>query len=122
MPRKRGVARYCATRIKAGRLWALRQSPRSGVGSDEGEKRKKNPDAKRAGRKETGLFDMVNMKRRGAMHRQGAGAPSRQRQRARVPAERARRHAFFAMVDRIRRQRLRRADPLGSRNKNNLED
>ena len=36
----------CATRIKAGRLPALRQSPRSGVGSDEGEKRKeKNPDA-----------------------------------------------------------------------------
>src|SRR5262245_27742825 len=65
MPRKRGVARYCATRIKAGRLWALRQSPRSGVGSDEGEKRKKNPDAKRAGRKETALFDMVNRKRRG---------------------------------------------------------
>jgi hypothetical protein len=47
MPRKRGVARYCATRIKAGRLWALRQSPRSGIGSDEDEKRKeKNPDAK----------------------------------------------------------------------------
>jgi hypothetical protein len=31
---------------KAGRLPALRQSPRSGVGSDEGEKRKENPDAK----------------------------------------------------------------------------
>src|SRR5215510_12262737 len=31
-------------------------------------KRKKNPDAKRAGRKETGLFDIVNRKRRGAMH------------------------------------------------------
>ena len=47
MPRKRGVARYCATRIKAGRLWALRQSPRSGVGSDEGEKRKEeNPEAR----------------------------------------------------------------------------
>src|SRR5262245_45232845 len=43
-----------------------------GVGSDEGEKRKKNPDAKRAGRKETGLFDSVNMKRRGAMHRREA--------------------------------------------------
>jgi hypothetical protein len=36
----------CATRIKAGRLPALRQSPHSGVGSDEGEKRKENPDAK----------------------------------------------------------------------------
>src|SRR5262245_2541788 len=52
-------------------------------------KRKKNPDAKRAGTEETGLFDSVNRKRRGAMHRQGAKAPSRQRQRARVPAERA---------------------------------
>src|SRR5215470_736909 len=30
--------------FKAGRLWALRQSPRSGVGSDEGAKRKEgNP-------------------------------------------------------------------------------
>src|SRR5262249_42475344 len=115
MPRKRGVARYCATRIKAGRLWALRQSPRSGVGSDEGEKRKKNPDAKRAGRKETGLFDIVNRITTRAAHRPTARTPSRQRQRARVPAERAPRHAFFAMVDRIRRQRLRRPDPIGSR-------
>src|SRR5262245_58083022 len=31
----------CATRSKAGRLPALRQSPRSGVGSDEGEKGRK---------------------------------------------------------------------------------
>src|SRR5262245_3806649 len=32
---------------KAGRLWALRQSPRSGVGSDEGKRGKeKNPKAK----------------------------------------------------------------------------
>jgi hypothetical protein len=55
----------------------------------------KNPDAKRAGTEETGLFDMVNRKRRGAIHRHGAGAPSRQRQRARVPAERAPRRAFL---------------------------
>src|SRR5262245_30230451 len=35
-------------------------------GSDEGEKRKeKNPDAQRAGDEETGLFDIVNRKRRG---------------------------------------------------------
>src|SRR5262249_30257316 len=65
-----------------------------GVGSEEGEKRKKNPDEKRAGRKETGLFDMVNRKRRGVRHRREAGAPSRQRQRARVPAERAPRRAL----------------------------
>jgi hypothetical protein len=47
MPRKRGVARYLRDAFKAGRLAALRQSPRSGVGSDEGEKRKeKNPGRK----------------------------------------------------------------------------
>src|SRR5262245_56940249 len=81
---------------KAGRLWALRQSPRSGVGSDEGEKRKeKNPDAKRAGTEETGLFDIVNRKRRGAAHRPTARTPSHQRQRARVPAERAPRCALL---------------------------
>ena len=47
LPRKRGVARYCATRIKAGRLWALRQSPRSGVGSDEGERGRKETRARK---------------------------------------------------------------------------
>ena len=72
MPRKRGVARYCATRIKAGRLWALRQSPRSGLArrsfseggsaATEVKRKEKNPDAKRAGDEETGLFEMVNMK------------------------------------------------------------
>jgi hypothetical protein len=62
MPRKRGVARYLRDAFKAGRLAALRQSPRSGVGSDEGEKEGENPDAKRAGTEETGLFDMVNRK------------------------------------------------------------
>jgi hypothetical protein len=36
--------------------------PQSGVGSDEGEKRKEeNPDTKRAGTEETALFDMVKM-------------------------------------------------------------
>src|SRR5262245_30822370 len=66
MPRKRGVARYCATRIKAGRLWALRQSPTpGGSAATKVKKRKKNPDAKRAGTEETGLFDSVNRKRRG---------------------------------------------------------
>jgi len=37
---------------------------------------------------------MVNRKRRGATHRQSTGAPSRQRQRARAPAERAPRRAL----------------------------
>jgi hypothetical protein len=46
--------------------------------------RKKNPDAKRAGAEETGLFEMVNRKRCGAMHRRDAAAPSRQRQRTRL--------------------------------------
>ena len=123
LPRKRGVARYCATSTRLDVSGRSANSPRSGVGSDEGEKRKeKNPDVKRAGSEETGLFDMVNRKRRGAMHRQGVGAPARQRQRARVPAERAPRHAFFAVVERIRRERLRHPDPIGSRDKNNLEE
>jgi hypothetical protein len=57
-----------------------------------------------AGNEETGLFDMVNKRRRGPMHRQDAGAPSRQRQRARVPAERARRRAFFCARCRFARE------------------
>src|SRR5262245_42083016 len=69
MPRKRGVARYCATRIKAGRLWALRQSPRSGVGSDEGEKEGREPGGKRTGKEETGLFDIVKMEHVARMER-----------------------------------------------------
>src|SRR5215471_14409630 len=61
-----------------------------------GEKRKeKNPEARSTGNEETGLFDIVNRKRRGARHRQGAGARSCQWQRARVPAERAPRRAFL---------------------------
>jgi hypothetical protein len=46
MPRKRGVARYLRDTYKAGRLSALRQSPRSGVGSDEGEKEGEEPGRK----------------------------------------------------------------------------
>ena len=42
MPRKRGVARYSRDTYKAGRLSALRQSPRSGVGS-EGEREGEEP-------------------------------------------------------------------------------
>src|SRR5262245_56542374 len=60
-------------------------------------KRKKNPDAKRAGRKETGLLEMVNRKdASGAQRQTSRSVASRQRQRARVPAERAPRCAFFA--------------------------
>src|SRR5262245_30634907 len=82
-PRKRGVARHLRDTYKAVTSLGAPPIP-SGVGSDEGEKRKeKNPDAKRAGGEETGLFDIVNRKRRGAMHRRDAGAPSRQRQRTR---------------------------------------
>src|SRR5262245_41040270 len=41
------TSRVTARPYKAGRLWALRQSPRSGDGSDEGEERKeKNPEAR----------------------------------------------------------------------------
>src|SRR5262249_38490028 len=69
-----------------------------GVGSDEGKKKKrKNPDAKRAGKEETGLFEMVNRKdASGAQRQTSRSVASRQRQRARVPAERAPRCAFFA--------------------------
>jgi hypothetical protein len=63
MPRKRGVARYLRDTYKAGRLSALRQSPRSGVGSDEGEKEgRRTRTQEGAGSEETGLFDMVNRK------------------------------------------------------------
>jgi hypothetical protein len=63
MPRKRGVARYLRDYFKAGRLSALRQSPRSGgVGSDEGEKKGREPGGKNApGMKKTALFDIVKM-------------------------------------------------------------
>ena len=49
---------------KAGRLWALRQSPSSGVGSDEGEKegRKRTRSRNAPGMKKTALFDIVNRK------------------------------------------------------------
>jgi hypothetical protein len=60
-------------------------------------RKEKNPDAKRAGSEETGLFDMVNRKR--CERRSGKRrARSRQRQRARVPAERAPRRAFLREV------------------------
>ena len=94
MPRKRGVARYCATRIKAGRLWALRQSPRSGVGSDEGEKRKENPDAERAGTEETGLFDIVNREWRERRSGMSCSEPIASAATRSVPAERAPRRVF----------------------------
>src|SRR5215475_11246940 len=55
--------------------------PSLGVGSDEGEK-EEEPDEKRAGRKETGLFDIVNRITTRAAHRPTARTPSRQRQRA----------------------------------------
>src|SRR5262245_51716112 len=69
--------------------------PSLGVGSDEGEK-EEEPDEKRAGRKETGLFDIVNRITTRAAHRPTARTPSRQRQRARVPAERAPRRVLSA--------------------------
>ena len=62
MPRKRGVARYLRDTYKAGRLSALRQSPRSGSAATKVKRKEKNLDVKRAGTEETGLFDMVNRK------------------------------------------------------------
>jgi hypothetical protein len=47
MPRKRGVARYLRDYFKAGRLSALRQSPRSGGSAATKVKRKEeNPEAR----------------------------------------------------------------------------
>src|SRR5262245_66666088 len=69
----------------------------------------RNPGAAtRAGTKKTALFDIVNRKRRGAMHRQGAEAPSRQRQRARVLAEGVPRRAFAHEFRPARSGRARR--------------
>ena len=96
MPRKRGVARYCATPTRLD-VSGRSANPLARGSAATKAKRKKNPDAKRAGTEETGLFDMVNRKRRGAMHRRDAGVPSRQRQRARVPAERAPPRAFLQL-------------------------
>src|SRR5262245_18237124 len=70
----------------------------------------RKPGGKNApGTKKTALFDIVNRKRRGAMHRQGAGTPSRQRQRARVPAERAPRRASCVRCQYARENRDTRA-------------
>src|SRR5262245_48427038 len=109
MPRKRGVARYCATRtrldvsgrsaIPLARGLPAEASAKAG-GSDEGEKRKEqNPDAQRAGTEETGLVEMVNRKdASGAQRQTSRSVASRQRQRARVPAERAPRRVFLHEV------------------------
>jgi len=71
---------------------------RGSAATKEKKGRKRTRRQECAGNEETALFDIVNRKRRGAMHRQGAGAPSRQRQRARVPAERAPRRALCSEV------------------------
>src|SRR5262245_18893232 len=52
---------------------ALRQSPHSGGRQRRRrEEEREEPGRKTSRGEETGLFDMVNSKRRGAMHRQGA--------------------------------------------------
>src|SRR5262245_33146083 len=76
------------------------------VGGEEVEKEGKEKEPGRSnarGNEETALFDIVNRKRRGAMHRQGAGASSRRRQRTRVPAEGA---LWRALIARARASRL----------------
>src|SRR5262245_65632919 len=65
MPRKRGVARYCATSTRldvSGR--SANPLGRGSAATKAKRKEEKNPDAKRAGSEETGLFDSVNRKRR----------------------------------------------------------
>ena len=46
MPRKRGVARYLRDTYKAGRLAALRQSPRSGSAATKVEREGEEPGRK----------------------------------------------------------------------------
>jgi hypothetical protein len=61
MPRKRGVAPYPRDISKAVRLSAFRHSS-VGVAATKVKRKEENPDAKRAGSEETGLFEMVNRK------------------------------------------------------------
>jgi hypothetical protein len=76
--------------------------------------RKRTRTEKEPGTKKLKLFDIVNRKRRGAMHRPMARTPSRQRQRARVPAERAPRRAFLHEVP-VRARERTQADTMGRR-------
>ena len=48
LPRKRGVARYCATTSRLDVSGRSANPPRSGVGSDEGEKEEEEPGGKNA--------------------------------------------------------------------------
>ena len=53
MPRKRGVARYCATTSRLDVSGRSANPPRSGIGSDEGAKRKEgNPEQECPGNEE----------------------------------------------------------------------
>src|SRR5262245_35979137 len=75
-----GAPRVTSATTEDLRLSALR-SPLVGVNGTEESKTRAQQRA--AGTKKTALFDMVNRKRRGAMHRPMARTPSRQRQRTR---------------------------------------
>src|SRR5262245_14375294 len=75
----------CATSSRLDVSRRSANSPRSrGRQRRRGQEDGEEPGGKYApGTKKTALFDIVNRKRRGAMHRQGAETPSRLRQRAR---------------------------------------
>src|SRR5262245_56649076 len=85
-----------ASRVTARHVSRLDVSGRSANPLDRGsaatkvKKEGREPGGKNApGKKKTGLFDIVNRIMTRAAHRPTARTPSRQRQRARVPAERA---------------------------------
>src|SRR5262245_11139933 len=100
-PRKRGVARHlrdtykAVTSLGAPPIPSLGACPpklqrRWGWAATKVKRGRKTRTPNEPGTKNTALLDMVNRKRRGAMHRQSAGAPSRQRQRTRDSARGAR--------------------------------
>jgi hypothetical protein len=61
MPRKRGVARYCATSTRLDVSGRSANPLARGSAATKEKRKEKNPDAKRAGNEETGLFDIVKM-------------------------------------------------------------
>jgi hypothetical protein len=61
MPRKRGVARYCATPTRLDVSGRSANPLARGSAATKEKRKEKNPDTKRAGTEETGLFDIVKM-------------------------------------------------------------
>src|SRR5262245_24172115 len=66
MPRKRGVARYCATRTRLDVSGRSANPLARGSAATKGKEEGEEPEGKNApGKKKTALFDIVKRKRRG---------------------------------------------------------